>query len=144
MGEGGSVSGGKWGLGWGGRGRVQGGDGGGGQCVRGGRRCQAAHRSAARRVEVLSTMRSMPKTRTIGALCCVSAVAAAAESSSLVGSLPTLREIWGDVGEIWARYGRDVGEMWARCGRDVGEIWARYGRDMGEMWARYRRDMREI
>ena len=28
----------------------------------------------------------------------------------------------GDIGEMWARYGRDVGEMWARYGRGMGEI----------------------
>ena len=60
----------------------------------------AAHRSAARRVEVLSTMRSMPKTRTIGALCCVRAVAAAAESSSLVGRVVGMRAIVGVVVHI--------------------------------------------
>jgi hypothetical protein len=59
-------------------------------------------------VEVLSTMRSIPKTSTIGAVCCVSAVADALEPcSSIVGSLPTLREIWGDMG----RYRRDMGEI---------------------------------
>jgi hypothetical protein len=46
-------------------------------------------------------------------------------------------EVRGDMGEIWARYGRDTGAIWARYGGVMGEIWAWYGRDTGEIRARY-------
>ena len=36
-------------------------------------------------------------------------------------------EIWGDMGEVWGRYGGDMGEIWGRYGGDMGEIWGRYG-----------------
>ena len=30
---------------------------------------------------------------------------------------------WGDIGEMWKRYGRDMGEIWARDGGGMREIW---------------------